>query len=127
MLWNRGAKKTLESPLDSKEIKLVHPKGNQPWIFIGRTEAKAEAPIIWPPDSNSWHTLKDPVAGKDWEQEEKGAAEEEMAGWHHRLNEHEFEQTLGDSEEQGGLVCCSLWDHKESDITKWLNNNTPIN
>ena len=128
MLWNYGAKKTLESPLDSKEIKLVHPKGNQPWIFIGRTEAKTEAPIIWPPDANSWLTLKDPDAGKDWGQEEKGGTEEEKAGWHHGLNEHEFEQTLGDNEEQAGLVCCSLWDHKESDITKWLNNNnTPIN
>ena len=80
MLWNCGANETLESPLDSKEIKLVHSKGNQPWIFTERTEAKAEAPILWPPDANSWLTLKDPDTGKDWGQEEKGATEEERAG-----------------------------------------------
>ena len=83
--------KTLESPLDSKEIQPVNPKGNQPWIFIGRTDAEAEALIIWPPDEKSWLTGKDPNAGKDWGQEEKGMTEDEMAGWHHRLDMHEFE------------------------------------
>ena len=85
--------KTLESPLDSKEIKPVNPKGNQPWIFIGRTDG--EAPIVWPPDTKSWLIWKDPEAGKDWGQEEKGTTEDEIIGWHHRLNVHEFEQTLG--------------------------------
>ena len=89
--------KTLKSPLDRKEIKPVNPKGNQPWIFIGRSDAEAEAPLLWPPDAKSWLTGKDPDAGKDWGQEEKGATENEMVGWHHWLNGHEFEQTLGDS------------------------------
>ena len=89
--------KTLESPLDSKEIQPVNPKGNQPWIFIGRTDAEAEAPRLWPSDAKSWFTGKDPDAGKDWRQEEKGTPEDEMVVWHHWLNEHEFEQTLGDS------------------------------
>ena len=87
--------KTLESPLDSKEIKPVHPKGNEPWIFLGRTDAEAETPIFWPLDLKSWHIGKDPDAGKDWGQEQKGMTEVEMVGWHHQLNEHEFEQTLG--------------------------------
>ena len=112
--------KTLESPLDSKEIKPVNPKGNQPWTFIGRTDA--EAPILWPPDAKSWLIGKDPDAGKDWGQEEKGVTEDEMVGWHHRLNEHEFEQTLGDSEGQGSLARCSLRAHKELGTTEWLNN-----
>ena len=103
--------------MDSKEIKTVNPKGNQPWIFLGRTDAEAEAPVLWPPDAKSWLTGKDPDAGKDWGQEEKGVTEDEMAGWHHRLNGHEFEQTLGDSEGQGSLVCCSSQGHKESDTT----------
>ena len=89
--------KTLESPLDNKEIKLVNPKGNQPWIFIGRTDAKTEAPILWPPDVKSQLTGKDPDAGKDWRQKEKGAAEDEMARKHYWLNGHEFEQSLGES------------------------------
>ena len=101
--------KTLESPLDCKEIKPVNPKGNQPWIFIGRTDA--EAPILWSPDSKNQLIGKDPDAGKDWRQKEKGAAEDEMVGWHHRLSGHEFEQTLGDSEGQGSLACCSPWGH----------------
>jgi len=105
--------------LDSKEIQPVNPKGNQPWILIGGTDAEAEAPILWPPDSKSWLIGKDPDAGKDWRQEEK----DEMVGWHHRLNGHEFEQTLGDGEGQGSLECCSLWSHKELDTTYWLNNN----
>ena len=99
--------KTLESPLDCKEIKPVNPKGNQPWIFIGRTDAKAEAPILWLPEVKSQLIGKDPDIGKDWRQEEKGAAEDEMVGWHHWLNGHEFEQTQGDGEGQGSLACCS--------------------
>ena len=115
--------KTLESPLDSKEIKSVNPKGNQPWIFTGRTDAEAEAPILWSPDAKSWLTGKDPDAGKDWRQEEKGATEDEMVGWHHRLDGHGFEQTPGDSEGQRSLACCSPWRHKESDTIEWLNND----
>ena len=83
--------KTLESPLDCLDIKPVHPKGNQPWIFIGRTDAEAETPILWPPDLKNWFIGKDPDAGKDWGQEEKGTAEDEMVGWNHQLNGHEFE------------------------------------
>ena len=113
--------KTLESPLDSKEIKTVHPKGNHPWIFIGRTNAEAEAPILWPPDAKSWLNRKDPDAGKDWRQEEKGMTEDEMVGCHHRLNGHEFEQAPGVSDGQGSLVCCSPWGCKESDTTEWLS------
>ena len=104
--------KTLESPLDSKEIKPVNPKGNQPWLFIGRTDGKAEAPVLWHPDVKRQLIGKDPDAGKDWGQEEKGAAENEMVGWHHWLNGHVFEQTLGDSKGHGSLVCCSPWGHK---------------
>ena len=109
--------KTLESPLDSKEIKSVNLKGNQSWIFIARIDAEVEAPILWPPDVKSWFIGKDPEAGKDWGQEETGATEDEMIGWHHRLNGHEFEQTLGNSEGQGSLACHSPWGHKESDMT----------
>ena len=112
----------LDSPLDSKEIKQVHAKGNQPWILIGRTDA--EALILWPPDVKSWLIGKDPGAGKDWRQEEKGTTEDEMVGWHQWLYEHEFEQTPGDSEGQGSLACCSLWACKESDMTEELNNNS---
>ena len=89
--WTVVLEKTLESPLDCKEITPVHPKGNQPWIFIGRTDAEAETPILWPPDAKNWLIGKDPDAGKDWRQEEKGMTEDEMVGWHHRLNGHEFE------------------------------------
>ena len=113
--------KTLESPLDNKKIKIVNPKGNQPWIFTGRTDAKAEAPTLWPPDVKNWLLGKDPDAGKDWRQE-KGITEDKMIGWHHQLDGHEFEQTLGDSERQGSLMCCSPWSHKESDTTEWLDN-----
>ena len=102
--------KILESILDCKETKLVNPKGNQPWIFTGRTDAEAEAPILWPPDAKSWLTGKDPDAGKDWRQEEKGTTEDEMVGWYHHLSGNKFKQTLGDSEGQGSLVCCSVWD-----------------
>ena len=113
--------KTLESPLDSKETKSVNPKGNKPWIFIGRTDA--EAPVLWPPDVKSQLLRKDPDAGKDWRQEEKGTTEYGMVERHHWLSEHEFDQTPGDGEGQGSLVCYSPWSHKESDTTEQLNNN----
>ena len=116
--------KTLESPLDYKEIKPVYPKGNQPWIFTGRIDAEAEAPILWPPDVNSTLTGKGPDAGKHWVQEEKGAAEDELARWHHWPKGHEFEQTLGVSEGQGNLACCSLWGRKELEMTERSNNNS---
>ena len=105
--------KTLESPLDCKEIKPVNSKGNQPWIFIGRIDAEAKAPIPWPPDVKSRLIGKDPDAGKEPGQEKNGATEDEMVGWHHWLNGHEFEKTGEDSEKQGGLMCCSPWSHKE--------------
>ena len=114
--------KTFESPLDCK-IKPVNPKGNQYWIFLRRTDAEAETPILWPPDAKNWLIRKDNDAGKDWRQEEKGTTEDEMVGWHHQLNGHEFEQALGDGEGQGSLVCCSSWGHKELDMTEQLNNN----
>ena len=119
--WTVVLEKTLESPLDCKEIQPVNHKGNQPWIFIGRTDVEAEAPILRPPDAKTWLLGKDPDAGKDWRQEEKGTTEDEMAGWHHWLNGHEFEQTPGDSVGQGSLVCWSPWGLKESDMTEWLN------
>ena len=118
--WILVLEKTLESPLDCKEIQPVNPKGNQPWIFIGRTDA--EALVLWPPDVKSRLIGKDPYAGKDWGQEEKGMTENEMVGWHHWLNGYEFEQTLGNGEGQGSWVCCSPWGLKESDTTEWLNN-----
>ena len=108
--------------LDSKEIKLVNPKGNQSWILTGRTDAEVEAPILWPPDVKTWLTGKYPDAGKDWRQEEKGMTEDEMVGWHHRLKERESAQTLGDSQRPGSLVCCSAWGHKVLDTTERLNN-----
>ena len=107
--WTVVLKKTLESPLDCK-IKPVNPKGNQSWIFTGRTDAEAEAPMLWPPDMKSWLTGKDPNAGKDWRQEEKGMTENEMVGWHHQLNGHEFEQALGVGDGQGSLPCYSSWE-----------------
>ena len=103
--WAMVLAKTLKSPLDCKEIQLVHPKGNQPWIFIGRTDA--EAPILWPPDAKNWLIRKDPEAGKDWRQEEKGMTEDEVFWCHHQLDGHEIEQALGVSDRQGSLVCCS--------------------
>ena len=115
--------KTLESPLDKKLIedkpvnKPVNSKGNQPWIFIGRTDAAAEAPVLWPPDMKSKLIGKDPDAEKDWGQEEKGVTEDEMVGWHPQLNGHEFQHTLGDRRGQRSLACCSPWGHKESDRT----------
>ena len=113
--------KTLESPLDCKEIKPVHHKGNQSWIFIGRTDAKNETPILWPPNVKSWLIWKDPDAGKDWRQEQKGMTEDEMVGWHLWLNAHVLEQALGVGDGQGRLVCCSPWGHKESDRATELN------
>ena len=101
--------KTFESPSACKEIKPVNPQGNQPWIVIGRTDVEAEAPILWPPDAKNWLIGKNPDAGKDWRQEEKWMTEDEMVGWCHWLNGHEFEQTPGDSEGQESLVCCSPW------------------
>ena len=115
--------KTLEGPSDFKEIKLVTLKGDQPWIFIGRTDAEVEAPILWPLDAKSQLIGKDPDAGKDWRQEEKEPTEDEMVRWNHRLNGNEFEQTPGDSIGQGSLACYSSWNHKESDMTEWLNKN----
>ena len=121
--WTVVLEKTLESPLDCKEIPPVNPKGNRSWRFIGRIDVEAEAPILWSPDLKSWLIGKDPDAGKDWGQEEKGMTEDEMVGWHHWLNGNESEQALGDGEEQRSLVYCSPWGHKESDMTQRLNNN----
>ena len=119
--WTVVLEKTLESSLDCKEIQPVHPKGNHTWIFIGRTDAEAETPILWPSDGKNWPMSKDPDAGKDWKWEEKGMTEDEMVGWHYQLNGHEFEQAPGDGDGQGSLTCCSLWGHKESYRTERLN------
>ena len=119
--WTVVLEKSLESPLDYKEIQPGHPKGYQSWIFTGRTDAEAEAPVLWPLDAKKWLIWKDPDAGKDWRQEEKGMTEDEMAGWHCQLIGHEFESTPGVGDGQGGLACCSLWDLKESDMTERLN------
>ena len=113
--------KSLESPLDCKKTKSVNPKGNQPWIFTGRTDADAEILILWPPDVKNRLIGKDPDAGKDWRQEEKGTTEDEMVGWHPRLNGQEFEQALGVGDRQGSLMCYSPWGRKESDTTERLN------
>ena len=121
--WTVMLENTLEGPLGSKKIKLVNTKGSQPWIFIGRTDTEDEAPILWAPDGKNWLIGKDPDAGKDWRQEQKRMTEDEMVGWHHRLNGHEFEQAPGDGEGQGSLECYSPWGHKELDTTEWLNWN----
>ena len=113
--------KTLQSPLDCKEIQPVHSKEDQPWVFFGRTDAKAETPVLWPPHEKSWLIGKDPDAGRDWGQEEKGMTEDEMAGWHHRLDGRDFEWTPGVGDGQGGLACCDSWGHKEWDTTERLN------
>ena len=110
--WTVVLDKTLENPLDCKEIKPVNAKGNQSWMFIGRTGAEAKAPVLWPPEAKSWLIGKDPDTGKDWRQEEKGMTEDEMVGWHHWLDGHEFEQALGDGEGQGSLACCNPWDRR---------------
>ena len=117
--WTVVLEKTLESPLDCKKIIPINHKWNQPWIFIGRTDA--EASILWPPDVKNWLIWKDPDAGKDWRREEKGTTEDEMVRWHHRLDGHDFEQAPGVSDGQGSLACCSPWGRKESDMTEWLN------
>ena len=119
--WTVVLEKTLESPLDYKEIKPVYPKGNQSWLFIGRTDAEAETPILWPHDAKNWLIGKDPDAGKDWGQEEKGSTEDEMVGWHHWLNGCEFEQAPGVGDGQGSLGSCSSWGHKESDVAERPN------
>ena len=119
--WTVVLEKTVESPLDCKEIQPVHSKGDQSWVFIGRTDVEAETPILWPPDAKSWLIGKDPDAGKDWGQEEKGTTEDEMVGWYHRLSGHGFGWTLGVGDGQGGLACCSSWGCKELDMTEQLN------
>ena len=119
--WTVVLEKTLESPLDCKEIKPVKPKRNQSWILIRRTGAEAETPILWPPDEKSWLTGKDLDAGKDWRQEKKRMTEDKTVGWHHRLDGHEFEWTLGVGDGQGSLAFCSPWDFKELDMIEWLN------
>ena len=118
--WTVVLEKTLESPLDCNEIKSVNPKGYKSWIFIRRTDDEAESPIFWLPDVKSW-LREDPDAGRDWGQEEKGTTEDEIAGWHHRLDGHEFEWTPGVGDGQGGLACCDSWGRKESDMTERLN------
>ena len=118
--WTVVLEKAFESPLDCKEIQLVHPK-DWSWVFAGRTDVEAETPIFWPPDVKSWLIWKDCDAGKDWGQEEKGMTKNEMDGWHHRLEGHGFGWTLGVSDGQGGLTCCSSWDCKELDTTEQLN------
>ena len=118
--WTVVLEKTLESPLDCKEIQPVYPKRDQSWVFIGRTNVEAETPVLWPPDVKSWFIWKDLDAGKDWGQE-KGTTEDEMAGWHHWLDGHEFEWTLGVGDVQRGLACCGSWGRKEPDMTEWLN------
>ena len=119
--WTVVLEKTLESPLDCKEIKTVNPKGNQSWIFIGRTDAEAGAPILWPPDVKNWLLRKDTDAGRNWGQAEKRKTEDDMAGWHHWLDGHEFGWTLGVGDAQGGLACCNSWCRKELDTTEWLD------
>ena len=119
--WIVILEKTLESPFGCKEIKPVQPKGNQSWIFFGRTDIEAETPILSPPDMKNWLTGKDLDAGKDWRPWEKGMTENEMVGWHHRLNEHESQQTPDVGEGQGNLTFCHPWGHKESDMSERLN------
>ena len=119
--WTVVLEKTLESPLDCKKIQPVNLKGNQCWIFIGKTDAEVETPILWPPDAKNWIIWKVPDAGKDGGQEEKETTEDEMAGWHHQLNGHEFEQAQGVGDGQGSLACSSPWGCQESDMTERLN------
>ena len=118
--WTVVLEKTLEIPLHCKEIQPVHPKGDQSWVFIGGTDADWNS-ILWPPHAKSWLTGKDSDAGRDWGQKEKGTTEDEMAGWHHRLDGHESEWTPGVGDRQGGLACCDSWGHKELDTTERLN------
>ena len=127
--WSVMLEKTLESPLDCKGIQPVQPKGDQSWMFIGRTDVEAETPILWPPDVTSSLIWKDPDAGNDWGQEEKGTTEDEMLGWYHRLNGHEFGWTPGIGDGPGGRVCCGSWGCKELDMTErlnWLTHKDPL-
>ena len=119
--WTVVLEKTTESPFDCKAIQPAHPKVDQSWVFIGRTDVEAETSILWPSNMKSWLIWKDPDAGRDWGQEEKGTTEDEMAGWHHRLNGREFEWTPGVGDGQGGLACCNSWGRKESDTTEQPN------
>ena len=119
--WTVVLEETLESALDCKEIQPVHSEGDQPWDFFGRNDAKAEAPVLWTSYVKSWLIGKDSDAGRDWVQEEKGTTEDEMAGWHHGFDGHEFVWTPGDGDGQGGLACCDSWGLKESDMTELLN------
>ena len=121
--WTVVLAKTFESPLDSKEIKTVKPKGNQSWLFIGRTDAEVEAPILWPPDAKNWLTGKDSDAGKDWKQEKKGMTEDEMVGLYHRLDGHEFEQAPGVGDGQGSMVCCILWCQSQTWLSDWTRSS----
>ena len=119
--WTVVLEKTLKSPLDCKEIQPVHSEGDQPWNCFGRNDAKAETPVLWPPQVKSWLIGKDSDAGRDWGQEEKGTTEDKIAGWHHWLDGHESEGTPGVGDGQGGLAYCDSWGRKESDTTEWLN------
>ena len=126
--WTVVLEKTLESPLDCKEIQPVHPKGHQPWIFTGRTDAKIETPILWPPDVKSWLIWKDPDARKDWRREKKGTTEDEVVRWHHRRDRHEYESTPGVGDGQGSLPCCSPWScrvgHNWATELNWMKKET---
>ena len=119
--WTVLLEKTVEGPLDCKEIQLIHSEGDQPWDFFGRNYAKAETPVLWPPHVKSWLIGKDFDAGRDWGQEENGTTKDEMAGWHHKLDGCESEWTPGDGDGQGGLACCDSWTRKELDLTERLN------
>ena len=121
--WTVVLEKTLEGPLDCKEIQPVHSERDQPWDFFGSNDAKAETPVLWPPDAKSWLIGKDSDAGRDWAQEEKGTTEDEMAGWHHQLNRYEFEQAPADGEGEGSLLCLQSMGGKEFGMIEWLNNN----
>ena len=121
MVLNCSVGEDSESPLDCKEIQSVHSEGDQPWDFFGRNDAVAETPVLWPPNVKSWLIGKDSDAGRDWGQGQKGTTEDEMAGWHHRLDRHESESTPGVGDGQGGLVCCGSWGRKELDMTEQLN------
>ena len=119
--WTVVLKKTLESTMDCKEMQPINLKGNQSWLFIGRTDARVETPILWPPDGKNWHIGKDPDAGKDWRQKEKGMTKDELIGRHHQLDGHEFKQAPGVGDGQESLECCTWWGRKESYMTEWLN------
>ena len=123
--WTVVLEKTLESPLDCKEIQSIHSEGDQPWDFFGRNDAEAETPVLWPPHAKSWLIGKDPDAGRDWGQDKKGMTEDEMAGWHHWLNGCESEWTSGVGDGQGGLACGDSLGCKESDTTERLNWTEP--